>query len=170
MPIRDLDSFAGAPRGDLDVLANRGANGIDGFLSVSAGAAIAAGHRVTAIAGDLSVLHDATALAEIARLDIPVTVVALNNDGGGIFHFLSQASEVDDERFEQVFGTPHGLSLVAVSEAFGIPARRIEAEEELRDAVRAPGDGPLLVELHTDRTENVAVHERLRAAAAQALR
>jgi 2-succinyl-5-enolpyruvyl-6-hydroxy-3-cyclohexene-1-carboxylate synthase len=170
MPIRDLDSFAGAPRGDLDVLANRGANGIDGFLSVSAGAAIASGHRVTAIAGDLSVLHDATALAEIARLDIPVTVVALNNDGGGIFHFLSQASEVDDERFEQVFGTPHGLSLVAVSEAFGVPARRIEAEEELRDAVRAPGDGPLLVELHTDRTENVAVHERLRAAAAQALR
>jgi 2-succinyl-5-enolpyruvyl-6-hydroxy-3-cyclohexene-1-carboxylate synthase len=169
MPIRDLDAYAGEPRGDLDVLANRGANGIDGLLSASAGAAIAAGHRVTAIAGDLSVLHDATALATIARYEIPVTVVVLNNDGGGIFHFLPQASEVDGERFEQVFGTPHGLSLAEVSEAFGVPARRVEVERELRDAVRSPGAGPLLIEVHTDRTENVAVHDRLHAAMAQAL-
>jgi 2-succinyl-5-enolpyruvyl-6-hydroxy-3-cyclohexene-1-carboxylate synthase len=169
MPIRDLDAYAGEPRGDIDVLANRGANGIDGLLSASAGAAITAGHRVTAIAGDLSVLHDATALATIARQEIPVTVVVLNNDGGGIFHFLPQASEVDDERFEQVFGTPHGLSLARVSEAFGVSARRIETESELRDAVRSPGAGPLLVEVHTDRRENVAVHDRLHAAAAQAL-
>jgi 2-succinyl-5-enolpyruvyl-6-hydroxy-3-cyclohexene-1-carboxylate synthase len=169
MPIRDLDAYAGDPRGDINVLANRGANGIDGLLSASAGAAIAAGHRVTAIAGDLSVLHDATALAAIARYEIPVTVVVLNNDGGGIFHFLPQAGEVDDERFEQVFGTPHGLSLARVSEAFGVPARRVETESELRDAVRSPGAGPLLVEVHTDRKENVAVHDRLHAAVARAM-
>ena len=169
MPVRDLDAYAGDPRGDLDVLANRGANGIDGLLSASAGAAIAAGHRVTAIAGDLSVLHDATALAAIARYEIPVTVVVLNNDGGGIFHFLPQAGEVDDERFEQVFGTPHGLSLARVSEAFGVPARRVETESELRDAVRSPGAGPFLVEVHTDRKENVAVHDRLHAAVARAM-
>jgi 2-succinyl-5-enolpyruvyl-6-hydroxy-3-cyclohexene-1-carboxylate synthase len=169
MPIRHLDAYAGDPRGDLDVLANRGANGIDGLLSASAGATIAAGHRVTAIAGDLSVLHDATALAAIARYEIPVTVVVLNNDGGGIFHFLPQAGEVDDERFEQVFGTPHGLSLARVSEAFGVPARRVETESELRDAVRSPGAGPLLVEVHTDRKENVAVHDRLHAAVARAM-
>ncbi|MEA2058797.1 MAG: thiamine pyrophosphate-dependent enzyme, partial [Actinomycetota bacterium] len=169
MPIRDLDAYAGETRGDIDVLANRGANGIDGLLSASAGAAIAAGHRVTAIAGDLSVLHDATALATIARDEIPVTMVVLNNDGGGIFHFLAQASDVDPELFEQVFGTPHGLSLARVSEAFGVPARRIETESELRDAVRSPGAGPLLVEVHTDRRENVAVHDRLHAAVARAM-
>ena len=169
MPIRDLDAYAGEPRGDIDVLANRGANGIDGLLSASAGAAIAARHRVTAIAGDLSVLHDATALAVIARYEIPVTVVVLNNDGGGIFHFLPQASEIEDERFEQLFGTPHGLSLARVSEAFGVPARRVATESELHDAVRSPGAGPLLVEVHTDRKENVAVHDRLRSAVERSL-
>jgi 2-succinyl-5-enolpyruvyl-6-hydroxy-3-cyclohexene-1-carboxylate synthase len=170
MPIRDLDAYAGEPRADLDVLANRGANGIDGLLSASAGAAVAAGHRVTAIAGDISALHDATALAAIARSHIPVTVVVLNNDGGGIFHFLPQAEAIDGDRFEEVFGTPHGLSFAEIARSFGIPARHIDHETDLRDAVRSPGNGPLLLEITTDRSENVATHRRLREAVAQALR
>lgn len=170
MPVRDLDAYAGAARADLDVLANRGANGIDGLLSASAGAALAAGHRVTTIAGDLSVLHDATALSMIARDRIPVTVVAIHNDGGGIFHFLPQADTIEPERFEEVFGTPHGLSLVDIAAAFGVPARRIDDETELRDAVRSPGDGPQLIEVRTERAENVAVHQRLHAAVRKALR
>ncbi|MGB5655071.1 MAG: 2-succinyl-5-enolpyruvyl-6-hydroxy-3-cyclohexene-1-carboxylate synthase, partial [Acidimicrobiia bacterium] len=67
-----------------------------------------------------------------------------------------------------LFGTPHGLSLASIATAFGVEARTVETDEDLRSAV---GDerGPLLVELRTDREENVRVHERLREAASAAL-
>ena len=164
MPIRDLDTFSGRPRGDVAVLSNRGANGIDGLLSSAAGAAASDGRRVVVLAGDLSALHDATALGEIARFGLRVTVVVTNNDGGGIFHFLPQAGDLPPDRFETLFGTPHGHSLAAIARAFGMPARTVASAADLHSAVAAD-DGPLLVELQTDRTENVAVHTRLRDAA-----
>lgn len=169
MPIRDLDAFAGRPRGDLAVLSNRGANGIDGLLSAAAGASASDGRRVVVLAGDLSALHDTTAMGEIARFDLPVTMVVVNNDGGGIFHFLPQAAQLPPDRFEALFGTPHGRSLATIATAFGIEARTVDAEEELRSAVQTER-GPLLIEIRTDRTENVKVHERLRRAAADALK
>jgi 2-succinyl-5-enolpyruvyl-6-hydroxy-3-cyclohexene-1-carboxylate synthase len=150
-------------------LSNRGANGIDGLLSAAAGASASDGRRVVVLAGDLSVLHDATALGEIARLDLPVTIVVVNNDGGGIFHFLPLADQMPQSRFETLFGTPHGQSLVSIARAFGIEARTVETEQDLRAAAQTER-GPLLVELRTDRAGNVKVHERLRAAAANALR
>jgi len=168
MPIRDLDAFAGRPRGDLAILSNRGANGIDGLLSAAAGASASDGRRVVALAGDLSALHDTTAMGEIARFDLPVTIVVVNNDGGGIFHFLPQAAQLPPDRFETLFGTPHGRSLATIANAFGIEARRVDTEDELRSAVQTDR-GPLLIELRTDRAENVKVHERLRKAAADAL-
>lgn len=169
MPIRDLDSFSGSPRGDLAVLSNRGANGIDGLLSTAAGASASDGRRVVALTGDLSALHDATALGEIARLRLPVTIVVANNNGGGIFHFLPQAAHMPPDRFEALFATPHGRSLTTIATAFGIDAMTVDTEEGLRSAV-GNERGPLLVELETDREENVSVHERLRAAASDALR
>lgn len=169
MPIRDLDSFSGPSRGDLAVLSNRGANGIDGLLSSAAGASAADGQRVVALAGDLSALHDATALGEIARFDLPVTIVVVNNDGGGIFHFLPQVVHMPPDRFETLFGAPHGQSLAAIASAFGIEARTVDTEEDLRSAV-GNEQGPLLIELRTNREENVSVHERLREAASDALR
>ncbi len=169
MPIRDLDSFAGRPRGDLAVLANRGANGIDGVLSAAAGAAASDGRRVVVLIGDLSALHDATAMGSIARMGLPVTIVVVDNNGGGIFHFLPQAESLSSDPFETLFGTPQDLSLIPVAEAFGIPARAVETDADLRSAV-ASATGPDLIEVVTDRGENVAVHERLRAAAARSLR
>jgi 2-succinyl-5-enolpyruvyl-6-hydroxy-3-cyclohexene-1-carboxylate synthase len=168
MPIRDLDSFSGRPRGDIAVLSNRGANGVDGLLSAAAGASASDGRSVIALAGDVSALHDATALGAIGRFDLPVTVVVVNNDGGGIFSFLPQAAQLSSGQFETLFGTPHGLSLSTIATAFGIEAKTVDTEEALRSAVHAER-GPLLIELKTDRTENVRVHERLRAAAADAL-
>jgi 2-succinyl-5-enolpyruvyl-6-hydroxy-3-cyclohexene-1-carboxylate synthase len=168
MPIRDLDSFSGSVRGDVDVLSNRGANGIDGLLSAAAGAAASDGRRVVVLAGDLSVLHDATALGAIARLELPVTIVAVNNDGGGIFHFLPQADQLDSDRFEMLFGTPHGQSLAPVASAFGLPAREVTDEQDLRTAITG-ADGPMLLEIRTDRISNREVHDRLRTAAAEAL-
>jgi 2-succinyl-5-enolpyruvyl-6-hydroxy-3-cyclohexene-1-carboxylate synthase len=169
MPIRDLDSFSGAPRGDVEVLANRGANGIDGLLSAATGAAASDGRPVIVLAGDLSVFHDVGALGTLADLHLPVTIIAVNNDGGGIFHFLPQAGGVEADRFETVFGTPHGRSLVPIAEAFGIPSHKVEVEEDLRRAV-AHARGPALVEIETSRFDNVAVHDRLREAVRDAVR
>ena len=168
MPIRDLDAFSGEARGDVAVLANRGANGIDGLLSSAAGAAASDGRRVVVLTGDLSTLHDATALGEIARFGLRVTTVVVNNDGGGIFHFLPQAGQLPPDRFEALFGAPHGHSLARLANAFGMRSRTVETETDLRAAV-AEDDGPLLVEIATDRAANVAVHTLLREAAKAAL-
>jgi len=168
MPIRDLDSFSGSARGEIGILSNRGANGIDGLLSAAAGAAASDDRRVVVLAGDLSVLHDATALGIIARLELPVTIVAVNNDGGGIFHFLPQAGQLDPERFEMLFGTPHGGSMAAIANAFGVPAREITDQQDLRTAIATAG-GPMLLEIKTGRAENREVHERLGAAAREGL-
>ena len=164
MPIRDLDSFSDGARGDLAVLANRGANGIDGLLSAAAGAAASDGRRVVVLAGDLSALHDATALGEITQFGLRVTVVVVNNDGGGIFHFLPQAGRLSQHRFETLFGTPHGHSLARIADAFGMRSLTVETEAELRAAV-AEDAGPLLVELSTNRAANADLHSRIREAA-----
>ena len=168
MPIRDLDSFAGLPRGDVAVLSNRGASGIDGLLSAAAGASVSDGRRVVVLTGDLSTLHDATALGEIARFGLRVTIVVVNNDGGGIFHFLPQTGRLPQDRFEALFGTPHGHSLARIADAFGMRSRTVATKTDLRAAV-AEDDGPLLVEIMTDRVANVAAHTRLREAAKAAL-
>jgi 2-succinyl-5-enolpyruvyl-6-hydroxy-3-cyclohexene-1-carboxylate synthase len=166
MPIRDLDAFAGPPRADVEIMANRGASGIDGLLSSAAGAAANEGRRVVALAGDLAALHDLNALELIGRYQLPVTVVVINNDGGGIFSFLPQAA-IDAERFETVFGTPHGRSLGAIAAAIGITQVPVRSPKDLEMATRI--DGPALVEFTTDRSENVAVHERLYEATRRAL-
>jgi 2-succinyl-5-enolpyruvyl-6-hydroxy-3-cyclohexene-1-carboxylate synthase len=169
MPIRDLDTFAGAPRG-IPVLANRGANGIDGILSAAAGAALN-GDRVICLTGDIGAIHDMNALVTIARDRLPVTVVVVNNDGGGIFHFLPQADPdvVDPALFDRLFGTPHGVSLVPVAAALGVSASQIADRDELADAIASHDDDPRLVEVATNRAENVAVHRRIREAVAAAL-
>jgi 2-succinyl-5-enolpyruvyl-6-hydroxy-3-cyclohexene-1-carboxylate synthase len=168
MPVRDLDAFSGMPRGDVAVLAHRGASGIDGLLSAAAGASVSDGRRVVVLAGDLSVLHDATALGVIARHGLPVTVVAVDNDGGGIFHFLPQADRLDRDRFEMLYGTPHGHSLDDIARAFGMPVRVVDSRDDLRDAV-ASAEGPIFILIRSSRRDNVAVHERLRHAVADAV-
>ena len=170
MPIRDLDTFAGTPRGPVRVLANRGANVIDGLLSAAAGAALE-GTRVYCLTGDVAALHDVGALEWIGRHQLPVTVVVVNNDGGWIFHFLPQADPhvVPASDFTAVFAAPHGRSLVPIAQALGIEARTIEDREALRSEIAEPGAGPRVLEIHTDPTENVAVHRRIRAAVGAAL-
>lgn len=170
MPIRDVDTFMTSPRRDVIVLSNRGANGIDGTISAAAGAALD-GRRTYALVGDVAALHDLGGLVTLAGHQLPVTVVVVNNDGGGIFHFLPHADPeiVDPAAFEAVFGTPHGRSLAPVAAALGIPSRVVDHEDDFEEAIAAPPAGPSLVEVHTDRTVNPDVHARLRAAVAAAL-
>jgi len=169
MPIRDVDTFAN-PRADTTVIANRGVNGIDGTIASALGASLT-GSPTTLLLGDVAALHDAAALSEVARLRAPLRVVVVNNDGGGIFSFLPQARSgiVDAGTFERHWGTPHGLSLVAIAEAFGVAATVIGTRNDFIETVSAPIEGPNLIELTTNRDDNVECHRALRKAARTAL-
>ena len=164
MPVRDLDAFGGTPRGR--VLANRGLNGIDGLVSSAAGAAWSSGTPTTALLGDLALLHDLGGLIAASRLQIPLRVLCVNNDGGGIFHFLPIARH--PEVFEPLFGTPHGMKLEGAATLTGAAYSRAESIESLRAAL----DGPQrlqLIEARTDRRQNVEQHRALQAAVIEAL-
>ncbi len=166
MPVRDVDAFFPALDRPLRFAANRGANGIDGFLSSGLGSAAVSGTPTYLLAGDLAALHDITALATAARLGIDATIVVVNNDGGGIFHFLPQAGL---PVFEKHFGTPHGLDLARLAEGFGVRASRITEEDQLMNVLAQPPRGPMLLEVRTDRVANVEVHRVLAQAVQAAL-
>ncbi|MBI5505198.1 MAG: 2-succinyl-5-enolpyruvyl-6-hydroxy-3-cyclohexene-1-carboxylic-acid synthase, partial [Deltaproteobacteria bacterium] len=115
MPIRDVDAFFGQSERPLSVLANRGASGIDGVLSTALGVAATREQPTVLVLGDLSFLHDVTALAVAARLRIPLVTVVINNNGGGIFSFLAQQGL--EAVFEPLFATPHDVDLAATAAA-----------------------------------------------------
>jgi 2-succinyl-5-enolpyruvyl-6-hydroxy-3-cyclohexene-1-carboxylate synthase len=143
------------------VLANRGANGIDGTISSAFGAAAAGGGPVVALVGDVALAHDIGGLLAAQRLGLKLTVVVLNNDGGGIFHFLPVAGEGD--AFEEHVATPHGLDLGVAAGLYRCDHELVETPRELETALeKAVGaDRTTLLEVRTDRVENVALHRRV---------
>ncbi len=159
MPVRDLDWYATAGQ-SIKVVSNRGASGIDGLVSLALGAAAAAGPAV-ALTGDLSLLHDQNGFLVDPRPDLVLVVV--NNDGGGIFSFLPQAGFA--ESFERLFGTPTGIDLAKLADVYGLGHRHIESASELAGAVGGGlhARGVHLIEIRTDRSDNVALHRRLTA-------
>jgi 2-succinyl-5-enolpyruvyl-6-hydroxy-3-cyclohexene-1-carboxylate synthase len=110
-------------------------------------------------------LHDGNGLLGAARRAIDLTVVVVDNDGGGIFSFLPQASTLPADRFEQLFGTPHGVDPAALAAVHGIPT---VPWDDLGDALSA-GRGVRLIHVRTDRAANVAVHDELNGAVVAAL-
>ncbi len=167
MPIRDVDRFT-TPRHDVRVIGNRGVNGIDGSISTAIGCAMT-GTPTTALIGDIAALHDIGALSELARLDAPLQIVVINNDGGGIFSFLPQkrSGVIPDDVYERHWGTPHGHSLATLATAFGLTARSVADPAELSASLSSRQ--PALIEIHTDRTDNVDLHDRITKAVATAL-
>jgi len=171
MPIRDVEWFA-EPRRGLRLHANRGANGIDGVTSTALGVALAGAGRPTAcLLGDLAFLHDSGALAGIAARPCALTLVVIDNHGGGIFSFLPQASQLPPDRFEQLFGTPQSVDLAALAAAHDLPVTEVGAAAELAPALAAAAaaGGVRILLARTDRAANVAVHQELAAAVGAAL-
>ena len=169
MPVRDLEWFAPA-RDDVRVVANRGANGIDGVTSTAVGVALTWTPTVL-LTGDVAFLHDTNALIGLRRRGVPLVVVVVDNDGGGIFSFLPQADALGPERFEQLFGTPHGIDVAAVAEAHGVAAERVTSRAGLRAAINGAftRGGVRVVAVTSDRAANVAVHRDLFSRVADAL-
>lgn len=156
MPIRDLEAFA------FDVgrvVANRGASGIDGLVSTALGAA-RTGPRPLALTGDLSLFHDSNGFLVD---DLPGCVfVVIDNRGGGIFSFLPQGWHVGRE-FERLFATPAPAEVADLARLHGLTLVAAGTTGELEAAVREgweAGERRLVV-VKSDRTENVAVHQRL---------
>lgn len=160
MPVRDLDSFLPATPRDIRIVGTRGASGIDGVASTAVGAAAVASGPVALLVGDLSFLHDLNGLWPVRRYDLSLTVVLINNDGGGIFHFLPQRQLIAD-RFEEWWGTPHGLDLGhAVALHGGRHASLpIDGREGITRALATPGLDVL--ELRTERDRNVELHQQV---------
>jgi 2-succinyl-5-enolpyruvyl-6-hydroxy-3-cyclohexene-1-carboxylate synthase len=165
MPVRDVDAWAGRAAA-IRVLANRGVNGIDGVVSSALGAALATGRRTAVLLGDLALLHDLGGLVAAARLGAELTLVVVDNDGGGIFSFLPIASHTP--RFEELFGTPHGLDLAHAAALAGARLHSPRTLAGLRAALRETG-GLHFVHVRSDRTRNVERHRALEAAVASAL-
>jgi len=164
MPVRDLDCHMAA-RDDIRVLASRGASGIDGTTSAAIGAALAHQGPSFALLGDLAFLHDASGLGIGPREVRPdLCLVVVNNDGGGIFSMLEQASF---DGFERLFGTPHNTALHHVAAAFGVPYQLLEHPEDLVKCLQ--GSGVRMIEVRTDRAAGADLRARLRAAADEVL-
>ncbi len=167
MPIRDLEWFAPPHPTPPRVHANRGANGIDGVVSTALGiAASGPDRRTVALLGDLAFLHDVSGLVNLSQ--VPCTFVVVDNGGGGIFSFLPQASSLDADRFEELFGTPPTSDIGAVARGFGLPARTVTALSELEPALR--GSAPAVVRVMVPgRSHNVALHDEINEAVRRAL-
>jgi 2-succinyl-5-enolpyruvyl-6-hydroxy-3-cyclohexene-1-carboxylate synthase len=174
MPIRDVEAF-GTPRIDPpEVLANRGANGIDGVVSTSIGVALAGGPTV-ALVGDLAFLHDVSALVGPSESRPPLTVVVADNGGGGIFSFLAPASTLESGTFERLFGTPQSVDVAAVAAGFGWAVEEVDDDSgpgALADALgrSTSRDGGTVVRVRLpDRSTNVAAHDRINASVVAAV-
>jgi 2-succinyl-5-enolpyruvyl-6-hydroxy-3-cyclohexene-1-carboxylate synthase len=165
MPIRDVELYLPARQDGPRVLSNRGANGIDGTVSAAFGAAAAGEGPVVLLIGDVALAHDVGGLMAARRLRLPLTIVLLNNDGGGIFHFLPVAGEAD--AFEEHVATPHGLDFAHAAALYGCAHVRPRTPADLRTAVEASvaGDATTIIEVRTDRVENLALHRRAAEAA-----
>ncbi len=165
MPIRDAELYLPAGRPLPRVLANRGANGIDGTVSTAFGVAATAPHGpVALLIGDVALAHDIGGLIAARQLGLDLTIVVINNDGGGIFHFLPVSGEAD--AFEEHVATPHGLDFAKAAALYGLAHVRVRTAGELTQAITRPG----IVEVRTDRAENLALHQRLADAGLAAVR
>ncbi len=165
MPVRDVEWFGGAST--TTVHSNRGANGIDGVIATAIGVAIASDEPTVLLLGDVAFCHDQSSLTGLAARQLPLTIVVVDNDGGGIFSFLPQRASLTTERFEQLFGTPHGTDLVGIARAHGLGARSVESVDDLLAAVADREATVVRVESNRDR--NVANHDAINAAVAAAL-
>jgi len=166
-PIRDLDLMV--PRYQVGarrkVIANRGLSGIDGVVSTAVGAALGRdSDRSLALVGDVTFLHDSNGLVlgpDEPRPDL--TIVVANDDGGSIFATLEQGAEQYADRYDRLFGTPHGVDLGSLCAATSTPYLQVHSVPELEQALASPNGGIEVVEAVVRRDDRRALDARIRA-------
>jgi 2-succinyl-5-enolpyruvyl-6-hydroxy-3-cyclohexene-1-carboxylate synthase len=175
MPVRDVESFWPVRPDPPRVLCNRGANGIDGTVSSAFGAAAAGQGPVVLLIGDVALAHDIGGLLAHRRLGLELTIVLVNNEGGGIFDFLPVGrSQAAGDLYAEHIATPTGLDFSQAAALYGLAHERVGDIFALRAALeRALADGPgrqaSIIEVRTERAANVELHDRLWRAVSAAL-
>jgi 2-succinyl-5-enolpyruvyl-6-hydroxy-3-cyclohexene-1-carboxylate synthase len=180
MPVRDIESFWPVREDPPRVLCNRGANGIDGTVSSAFGAAAEGRGPTVLLIGDVALAYDIGGLIAVRRLDLDLTIVLVNNGGGGIFDFLPvagapMAREGDGEEdvYTRHIATPTGLDFAAAARLYGLEheavADVVAFRAALERALTPRPRGSRIIEVRTDRKANVALHRRVQEAVAGAL-
>ena len=161
MPVRDADSCGLTGEKIIHIGVNRGASGIDGNIATAVGFADGLRKRTILLIGDLAFLHDMNSLLLLKNSTVPITIVLLNNNGGGIFSFLPISGF--DEHFEKYFAAPHDLSFREAAAFFGVKHFNPETMSEFReDCIEAFGmDESCIIEIQTDRRQNVTEHREI---------
>jgi 2-succinyl-5-enolpyruvyl-6-hydroxy-3-cyclohexene-1-carboxylate synthase len=169
MPIRDVETFFAVRDDPPRVLSNRGANGIDGVVSTAFGVAAGSAGPVALLIGDVALAHDLGGLLAAHRTRLSLTIVLIDNGGGGIFDFLPVARERD--AFEEHVATPTGLDPAQVAALFGLRHVQPRDVPAFRAALAAglAHDGVTLIEVRGDRAANVRLHRRIARAVQEAL-
>lgn len=166
MPIRYVESYFPSSPKAIRFLSNRGANGIDGVVASAAGAARASGRPTFVLIGEIALLHDVGGLLAARRAGIDLTIVCVNNGGGGIFDFLPVAEHADAVTYESHVATATDVDLAALAALAGLPHRLATSPTDLAGALTA---GPGLIEIPADRAESVATSRALTAQVAARL-
>ncbi|MFC4404803.1 2-succinyl-5-enolpyruvyl-6-hydroxy-3-cyclohexene-1-carboxylic-acid synthase [Gracilibacillus xinjiangensis] len=159
MPIRDVDSFWFCHERAIEVFANRGTNGIDGIVSTAVGMS-ATGKHTTLLIGDISFLHSMNGLLLARNYNLSLTIVLVNNDGGGIFSFLPQAKQ-QSPYYELLFGTSQSMDMEKLAKAFDINYHCPKNWQDYLDSLAQSYEegGLSIIEVQTDRNENVLWHQ-----------
>lgn len=160
MPIRDLDTFFTSNSKEIKVLANRGANGIDGVVSTALGVATVS-QPLYLVLGDLTFFHDLNGLLAAKLYELDITILLINNNGGGIFSFLPQASH--PKHFETLFGTPLDLDFSHIVQMYGGTYTRIENWDHYNQVFTSnlTQKGLRVLEIVTNRDRNLIEHREL---------
>jgi 2-succinyl-5-enolpyruvyl-6-hydroxy-3-cyclohexene-1-carboxylate synthase len=161
MPIRDVETFFPTREAPFRVLSNRGANGIDGTVSTAFGVAAAGGGLTVLLIGDVALAHDVGGLLAASRLGLKLVIVLIDNDGGGIFHFLPAARE--GAEFVEHIATPHGLDFAHAAALYGVGYERAADVDGFRAALSraVAAEHTTIVCVRTNREENVELHRRV---------
>lgn len=167
MPIRDLDTFFHKQTKNISIFANRGANGIDGTVSTALGVGAAKKEPLFLVLGDLTFFHDMNGLIAAKQFEVPITIILINNNGGGIFSFLPQAQH--PKHFELLFGTPLDLNFEHLVKMYGGQYSVVENWSHLRSlcADSESNFSIRLFEIKTNRDENLKEHRQIMAKVSQ---
>ncbi|MDI1319026.1 MAG: thiamine pyrophosphate-dependent enzyme, partial [bacterium] len=161
MPVRDLEYFCPANRRGLVVHCNRGANGIDGTLSTALGVAHGNPQPAVLLTGDLALLHDTNGFMSAPHLKGSLTIVLINNNGGGIFQHLPVAQF--EPPFEKFFATPQQADFKKLCAAYGgVTHVAVKSWAQLaKQIAKLPKRGVRVLEIRTDRKRDAAWRKAL---------
>lgn len=155
MPIRDLDACLSSGTKPLNIIANRGASGIDGSISTLAGIAAGGKETVVGLIGDLALFHDLNGLHALQNTN--VILIIINNGGGGIFRYFSQARLPN---FERNWLTPTELNISAAAALFGLNYQKVNCRSMFASALRTglTSRSSRIIEVVIDSDQSVAQH------------